>query len=327
MNKDLYVYNEQTLSFEKVKNPRKVRLIKMGSLIATAAIAITTSYLIFNGHIQSPTEKFLDAELSQMERHYSSLTDQVDILAEDLAGIHQKDGEVHRMIFGMAPIDSSMWEGGIGGHEKHKYITKYTNTDEIIEESIDKVDKLKRQLSLQKQSLDTLLIKAIERETKLASIPSIKPVQEDKLKRKIKHLSGYGFRIHPIHKVKKFHHGIDFTCPTGTAIQATGDGYIKKVEKRRSGFGKNVVIDHGFGFETLYAHMNDIDVKVGQKVKKGEKIGTVGSTGLSTAPHLHYEVRVKGKSVNPIDYCLDGLSSEEYRELVEKSAVENQSFD
>ena len=327
MNKDLYVYNAQTLSYEKVKNPRRIRLFKMSSMLVTAAIAITSGYLIFNGHIQSPKEKFLDTELAQMERHYHSLSTQFDLLSTELQDLHQKDGEVHRMIFGMSPIDSSMWEGGIGGHDKYKHITKYTSSTEIIETSLDKVDKLKRQLDLQKKSLDTLLLKAIERESKLAAIPSIKPVREDKLKRKLGHCSGYGFRIHPVHKVKKFHHGIDFTCKTGTAIQATGNGRVKKVEKRKSGYGKNVTIDHGFGFETLYAHMHTIDVKVGDKVEKGEKIGTVGSTGTSTAPHLHYEVRVKGKSVNPIDYCMDGLSSEEYRVLVEKSSVENQSFD
>ena len=151
--------------------------------------------------------------------------------------------------------------------------------------------------------------------------------QKLKLKRKVKHLSGYGIRLHPVHKVKKFHKGIDFTAPKGTAIQSTGNGKVVRVEKRRSGYGTNVIIDHGYGFTSLYAHMKTVNVKKGQRVSKGQKIGTVGSTGTSTAPHLHYEVRINGKAVNPIDYCLDGLSPEEYKELIEKATVENQSFD
>ncbi len=327
MKKDLYVYNEQTLSFEKVGSPRRVRLVKNAFLLCAIASISTVAYLIFNGNIQSPGEKFLVKELGQMERHYSALTSNFDELSSELYNIQLKDAEVHRMIFGMNPLDSAVWEGGIGGHDKYGYITKYTNSAEIIETSLSKVEKLKRQLDLQKKSLDTLYVKAMERESKLVSIPSIKPIQEDKLKRKIRHMSGFGFRIHPVHKVKKFHKGIDFTCPRGTAIQATGNGTVKKVEKRKSGYGNNVLIDHGFGFETLYAHMSDIEVKAGQKVTKGQRIGTVGSSGTSTAPHLHYEVRKHGKAVNPIDYCMDGLSSEEYHELVEKSAEENQSFD
>ena len=168
---------------------------------------------------------------------------------------------------------------------------------------------------------------AAKREVKLASIPSIKPVQEDKLKRKIQHLSGFGYRIHPILKVKKFHKGMDFTAPTGTPIQATGNGVVKRVERKKRGYGTNIIIDHGFGYETLYAHMHEVFVKKGEKVIRGQKIGTVGSTGTSTAPHLHYEVRINGKAVNPIDYCLDGLTPAEYQQLLEKSKIENQSFD
>jgi len=156
---------------------------------------------------------------------------------------------------------------------------------------------------------------------------TIKPVQEDKLKRKLRHMSGYGIRIHPVHKVNKFHKGIDFTAPKGTAIQATGNGVVKRVQKKKFGYGNNIIIDHGFGYTTLYAHMAELHVKRGDKVTKGQKIGTIGNTGTSTAPHLHYEVRINDRPVNPIDYCMDGLSPEEYKELVQRAATENQSFD
>ena len=167
----------------------------------------------------------------------------------------------------------------------------------------------------------------IERENLLNSTPSIKPVQQNKLARKLNYLSGYGMRIHPIYKIPKFHRGIDFTAPEGTKIQATGDGVIKRVEKKSTGYGLNVLIDHGHDYETLYAHMHEILVKEGQKVKKGEVIGLIGDTGTSTAPHLHYEVHYKGEAVNPIQYVMDGLSPEEYNQLVQKAAESNKSLD
>ena len=160
----------------------------------------------------------------------------------------------------------------------------------------------------------------------LASIPSIKPVRSDKLARSVKLLSGFGYRIHPIFKVRKMHAGIDFTAPRGTPIQATGNGKIIKAG-RGSGYGNRVIIDHGYGYQTLYAHMDRIDVKVGQTVTRGEKIGLVGNTGASTAPHCHYEVIYKGQKVNPIQFVLDGLSPEEYQELVNVASLENQSMD
>ena len=152
----------------------------------------------------------------------------------------------------------------------------------FITDAQDKVKKLEYKLNLQRNSLDTIYSLAKQREEKLASIPSIKPVQEDKLKRKLRHMSGYGIRIHPVHKVNKFHKGIDFTAPRGTAIQATGNGVVSRVQKRRIGYGNNVIIDHGFGYTTMYAHMKEIHVKKGDKVTKGQQIGTIGSTGTST---------------------------------------------
>nr|WP_262914121.1 M23 family metallopeptidase [Portibacter lacus] len=168
---------------------------------------------------------------------------------------------------------------------------------------------------------------ALARKEKLSSIPSIKPVREDKLKRNILKLSGFGYRLHPVHGVKKFHKGIDFTAPRGTAIISSGDGKVTRVENKTRGYGKNIIVDHGYGYTTLYGHLSEIDVKVGDKVTRGQVIGKIGSTGTSTAPHLHYEVRINGQAVNPIDFCMDGLSPEEYQQLVHKAAEENQSFD
>lgn len=327
MSRVKYVYNPKTLQYEKLSLTRKEIFVKTFgyglTIIFTAGLIFGIAYYYF----PTPKEKLLQREIDQMQYTYSLLSDEVRNLSTDLDGLHQKDQEVHRMIFGLPQIDSSVWLGGIGGTERHPFIASYDSSGDLLKSSLDEVDQLARKMNIQRASLEEIYALAVEREKKLASIPSIKPVQEGKLKRKIKHLSGFGYRIHPIHKVKKFHKGIDFTAPTGTAIQATGNGVIKRVEKKKRGYGVNVVIDHGFGYETLYAHMHEVFVKKGEKVTRGQKIGTIGNTGTSTAPHLHYEVRINGKAVNPIDYCMDGLSPSEYQELLKKSEVENQSFD
>lgn len=327
MRKEKYVYNNQTLQFEKLKLTTKEKLFRF---VGICCVFIFVSLGVFAAgykYLPTPMEKALDRELTQMEYHYSNLTSDFQEVAADVERLQQKDKDVHRMIFGMEPIDEAIWNGGIGGSKRYNHLEDFEKTGEMITESLSSVEKLKRKISLQSESLDSLFILAKSKEERLAAIPSIKPVQIDKLKRDVEHLSGYGIRLHPVHKVKKLHKGIDFTAPEGTAIQATGNGKVIRVEKRKSGYGNNVIIDHGYGFTSLYGHMKTVDVKKGMKVTKGQKIGTVGSTGTSTAPHLHYEVRINGKAVNPIDYCLDGLSPEEYKELIEKATVENQSFD
>ena len=327
MRKEKYVYNQQTLQFEKLKLTTKEKLIRFAGYFTAFVIVASGIFGLGYKYLPTPMEQALDRELTQMEYHYSNLTSDFQQIAADVERLQEKDKDVHRMIFGMDPIDDAIWNGGIGGSKRYNHLEDFEKTGEMITESLSSVAKLKRKISLQSESLDSLLMLAKSKEDRLASIPSIKPVQEDKLKRKVKSLSGYGIRLHPVHKVKKFHKGIDFTAPTGTAIQATGNGKVIRVEKKRIGYGTNVIIDHGYGFTSLYAHMKTVDVKKGMKVTKGQKIGTVGSTGTSTAPHLHYEVRINGKAVNPIDYCLDGLSPDEYKELIEKATIENQSFD
>ncbi len=175
--------------------------------------------------------------------------------------------------------------------------------------------------------MDELEKLAKNKETMLASIPAIKPVRKDKLNRNIRALSGFGMRMHPVYKRMKKHTGIDFSCPKGTPIQATGDGVVEAVYHKKTGYGTHVVINHGFGYKSLYGHMSVVDVKKGQKVKRGQVIGKVGSTGTSTAPHCHYEVHKNGIKINPINYCLDGLTPQEYQALANDASVVNQSFD
>lgn len=327
MRREKYVYNNQTLQYEKISFSLKQSMIRISGIFTFVIVAAGLMLLMVHKYIPTAKEITLEKELNNVKFNYTNVISDFDVLAVDLESLQQKDADINRLIFGMDPMDEGIWEGGTGGHDNNKYLSKINSSTELITTASKKLEKLKYKMKVQKESLDTIYKLALVKEKRLASIPSIKPVQEDKLKRKMNYLSGYGIRLHPVHKVKKLHKGIDFTAPRGTPIQATGNGKVIRVENRKNGYGKNVIIDHGFGYTTMYAHMSKVLVKLGEKVVKGQEIGKVGSTGTSTASHLHYEVRINNKAVNPIDYCLDGLTNEEYQELVDLSSMQNQSLD
>jgi len=327
MRKEKFIYNTQTLQYEKAVTPLRVKIIRTLGFALAVTLTSVVIISIANNFFPSPKEQAQQREIEQMEYHYSAMNNQIELMAKVLDNVQERDASVHRMLFGMDPIDKDVWNSGVGGHERYANLTKFKNTGDLLISTQEKVDKLKNQLSIQSQSLDKVQQLAADKEVMLPSVPAIKPIRSDKMKRNIRSMSGFGWRIHPIFKRRKMHTGIDFTCPSGTPIIATGDGKILKIEKRKSGYGKSVVIDHGYGYKTRYAHMSSIDVKRGEMVKRGQVIGAVGSTGTSTAPHLHYEVIHKGKKVDPIHYCMDGLSPKEYQELVDMAATGNQSFD
>ncbi|MCZ2100796.1 MAG: M23 family metallopeptidase [Chitinophagales bacterium] len=327
MKRVKYVYNEHTLKYEEHKLTRKEKVKRSVAFFSTVIITAVLLFVIAYQYFPTPKEKLLEKEREVSEFYLAQLQEEYDMLTNKIETLHVKDNEINRMILGANPIDESVWNGGIGGHNKYKGLENYNNVGALIVTNLKKVDELKLKIEIQKSSLDSLYKVAKTNEEKLASIPSIKPVKETSLKKEVKFLSGFGMRIHPIHKLKRFHKGIDFTAPKGTDIQATGNGRVVGVNKAGSGYGKNVMIDHGYGYKTLYAHMHSINVKEGQIVKKGQKIGLVGSTGASTGSHLHYEVWVNGSAVNPIDYCLDGLTPQEYQELVKRASTDNQSLD
>ncbi|MFK8105314.1 MAG: M23 family metallopeptidase [Saprospiraceae bacterium] len=327
MRKEKFVYNTQTLRYEKVVEPLRTKVLRLFGFLSAVLVAAFIIISITLKYFPSPKEKALIREFKQMEYMYMQLNNDVENLTKVLNNVQDRDASVHRLMFGMDPIDKNVWEGGIGGHNKYDKLTKYKRTGDLLYATLDKVGKLKQQMAVQSKSLDTILTLANDRETMLASMPAIKPIRSDKLSRNIRSLSGFGMRLHPIFKRKKRHTGIDFTSPKGTAVQATGNGKVHKVLNKRSGYGTHIIIDHGYGFKTLYAHLSAVDVKVGQKVVRGQVIGKVGSTGTSTAPHLHYEVILKGVKVNPIHYCMDGLTPKQYQELADMAAISNQSFD
>jgi len=327
MRKEKFVYNTQTLRYEKVVDPLRVKLLKFLGFICAVGVSAVIVISIVLAYFPSPKEKALLREIEQMKFQYMALNSDFDMMSKVLNNIHERDASVHRMIFGMEPVDQDVWNGGTGGSAKYNNLTKFKNSGELLISAKTEVDKIKNKLAVQSKSLDEITALAKDRENMWASIPAIKPVRSDKLKRNIHRLSGFGMRMHPIFKRHRMHKGIDFTCPKGTPIQATGNGKVIKVAKLKSGYGTHVIIDHGYGYKTLYAHMSKIDVKKGQQVQRGQVIGEVGSTGTSTAAHLHYEVIHRGNKVNPIHYCMDGLTPKEYQELANMASVTNQSFD
>lgn len=326
MGKEKFTYNAQTLQYEKVKEPLGVKLVRIFSFLCTAALTAFLFTLILHRYFPSPREKALLSEIEVLKAEYQELDGVVSIFKKELEHLRKRDSYAHRMVFGMDPIDEGVWEGGVGGHDQYGEYLELKNSGSLIATTKQKVDKLKRQMVMQSKSLDTIINMAMEKEKMYASIPSIKPVRSDKLKRHTRLLSGFGWRIHPIYKVPKFHHGIDFSAPTGTPIQATGDGVVVRANTSAS-FGKVVEVDHGYGYKTRYAHMNKISVKKGQAVKRGQELGLIGNTGRSKGAHLHYEIHFKGKPIDPINHCLDGLSPQEYEQLVNAAQVVNQSFD
>ncbi len=322
-----YYYNPQTLQYEIVAPSLGHRLKKVGVFILSVLSVTGMLFWGMDQIIDTPGEIALKKEVGQMKSMYAQMQDEVNLMQKVVNNLRERDAGVYRTLFGMEPIDDNMWKGGIGGHDPASNIIPYKHSDKLLASAQEKVNKLKRQMYLQSITMDTLETLTKNRELLLASIPSIKPVREDKLKRKVQYLSGFGMRPHPILKVVKMHKGIDFTAPKGTDIQSTGDGVVDRILHKKYGYGNYVIINHGHGYETLYGHMSKVLVKKGQKVKRGQIIGKVGSTGTSTAPHCHYEVHYKGRPVNPIYYVMDGLTPDEYQELVKKAAVANQSFD
>jgi biotin carboxyl carrier protein len=327
MKKEKFVYNPKSLTFERYSpsaSLRAKRILALFILVLLCAGGLT--YIQFE-YMPSAKELALSREVEQMKIKYSAVNEQLGMMSKVLDNIQERDANVHRMVFGMDPIDGDIWNAGIGGHERYTELTNYKNSGELLINTLEKADKLARQITVQSRSLDELEEIASEKEKYLNAIPAIKPVRSDRLARKMTYLSGYGVRIHPIHKIPKMHYGIDFTAPKGTTVRATGDGKVVRIKRNKSGYGNSIMIDHGYAFTSFYAHLQDIGVKVGQKVKKGEQIGTIGNTGTSTAPHLHYEIRYKGNHVNPIHYCMDGLTPQEYEEMVKMASEANKSFD
>ena len=323
MQKFKYKYNPKTVKYEKVKLNWKDKFLRFFTyFMATIVIAIAYN-LAFGIFFDTPKEKGLKRENKQLKLQYQILNKRFDLVEKTLHDLQQRDNNIYRVIFETDPIPSSVRKAGFGGAERYQKLKQLKNS-EVVVKTAQRLDRLSKQLYVQSRSYDQIIDLADNKEEMLSSIPAIMPVSNEDLTRTA---SGYGWRIHPIYKIKKFHEGMDFTAPTGTEVYATGDGVVETVKSSYRGYGKRVVIDHGFGYKTRYAHLTEFNVRRGQKVKRGDVIGYIGSTGLSTAPHLHYEVQKSEDKINPVHYYFNDLTPEQYEKMIFISRNSGQSFD
>ena len=323
MAKIKYYYDTKTLSYKPIKlnSSEKIRgyfIFFLSSILLSFFIL-----MIFYQFFDSPKEKRLKLEIQNLTSQYEVINNDMQQVETVLDEIQERDDNIYRVIFEADPIPTSIRKQGFGGVNRYEKLLGLSNSELMINTS-KKIDQLTKQLYLQSKSFDEVIDLAKNKSNMLASIPAIQPVANKDLKRMA---SGYGYRIHPIYKTRKMHYGMDFSAKTGTEIYSTGDGVVSKVKRSKRGYGNYVKINHGFGYETLYAHMSKYIVKRGQKVKRGEVIGYVGNSGISTAPHLHYEVRKDNKKINPMNFYYNDLSPEEYEKMLEISLQSNQSLD
>ena len=319
-----YTYDPKSDTFMEIKsNPKRITL-KALAYIFSVAVTAFAFYFIFSYYLPSPRETALMQRMEELKQRYNDLNDEVNTMTAVLDNIKERDADVYELLLGSQPVDEHIWNGGIGGHD----IEGEAISDDVSLKALtNAIEEMERKIVLHSKYLDDVEKIAAEETEKRQSIPSIRPIQTSKSDKYVHLLSGFGMRDHPVHKVKRMHKGIDFPAKRGTPIVATGNGRIVEIKRKRTGYGRSVLIDHGFGYKTLYAHLDKINVKVGEKVNRGEQIGTIGRTGTATAPHVHYEVHKNGQAINPINYCMDGLSPEEYNTLLEAACQHNHSFD
>jgi murein DD-endopeptidase MepM/ murein hydrolase activator NlpD len=319
-----YYYDTETCKYERVKTRTSdVVLNALGLLSLTVAMAVGL-LILYSNYFESPKELILQNEVKELEFYYDKMTKEVESLSAILENVEHRDDNIYRVVLGAEPIEKSIRHAGVGGVDRYADLKeKDFSRKEIVLSLNEKVDQLRRKIYIESKSQDEVVLLAEKKEKLYAAIPAIQPISNKQL---VAIASGFGWRTHPIYKVKKMHTGIDFAASIGTPIYATADGTVAVAEVKFSGYGKMVEIDHGFGYRTRYAHMHDFKVHLGQSVKRGDLIGFVGNTGLSTAPHLHYEVFIKGAQVDPVHYFYNDLSAAEYEKVLELSSIENQSL-
>ena len=303
MNKIKYRFNPESLKFDKVRIGVRKTIVKAFTFF-TATLALTVVYyLIYVQFFHTPKERILYREIDQMTENYSGLTEKLQLIEDVLADIQQRDSNIYRTIFESEPVPQAVMRAGFGGINRYEALEGYSNS-ELMVETTRRTEVLLSQLRVQSRLMDAMLEKAKEKSEQLKFLPAIQPIENKDLTHTA---AGFGIRMHPFYRIKSFHDGMDFAAPIGTPVRATGDGRVAETQKNGAQ-GVKVAIDHGYGYMTVYAHLEKFTVKTGQKVTRGEIIGTVGTSGVSTAPHLHYEVHKNGKPVNPINYFFNELT-------------------
>jgi len=323
MPRTKYKFNPESLSFDKVRLGARQLLLRALVFFTGSLLIAFVYWIIFATFFDSPREKALKREVEQLLVQYDLIHREMGNVEQILDNLQETDDNLYRTIFGAEPIASTWRKGGAGGVNRYKALEGYNNSDLVIE-TASRLDRIRRKIYVQLKSFDDLVILAREKEDMLRCIPAILPVSNRDLTRTA---SGYGLRIHPYYKISRFHYGMDFTAPMGTDVYATGDGVIADVVSDRRGLGNHIVIDHGFGYTSVYAHLERFNVRKGQKVSRGDVIAFVGNTGMSLAAHLHYEIKINGVNVDPVNYYFNDLSAEEYEKMIEIASRTGQSFD
>lgn len=325
MSKVKYYYDPDTLSYRKIepvksKRYRNIGFFFLGSLIF-GFLGLTL--LLNTNLINTPRELSLSREVKNYELQFELLNKKMEQIEDVLANIEDRDNNIYRLYFEANPIPEEQRRAGFGGINRYKSLEGFNNSEMVIA-TTQRLDIIKKQMAIQSKSLDEITKLAEEKEKLLMSIPAIQPINNEDLTRMA---SGYGWRSDPFTKARKMHYGMDFTAPKGTPIYASGDGKVTRADNNSSGYGKHIRIEHGYGYLSLYAHLSSYNVKKGQKVKRGDLIGFVGSTGRSEAPHLHYEVWKEKDRINPINFYYGSLSPEEFENMLKYANQENQSLD
>ena len=325
MSKTKYYFDSDNLEFVPIKNTLGNRIYRLSLFLISSVIfgAFITVILFNTDFVNTPKEIVQEREIDNYELQLKVLNKKLEQVESTLANIEKRDNNLYRAYFEASPIPEDQRKAGFGGINRYDYLEGFESSDLIVN-TTERLDILTKELVIQSKSLDEIELLAKNKESLLSSIPSIQPVKSSDLRRMA---SGYGYRIDPFTKARRMHFGMDFSAPRGTPIYATGDGTVTRADSRAAGFGKHVRIDHGFGYVTIYAHMDRYVVVKGDKVKRGDLIGYVGSSGRSVAPHLHYEIVKDGVKINPINFYSGSLSPAEFEELVKVASQENQSLD
>lgn len=318
-----YKFNPDSLSFDRIRLGFWGWIWRFFKYFFAGLIVTIAYMVVFSKFFSSPREKMLMRENEQMQLQYEIMQEKLKQVDEVLTDLQQRDDNLYRTIFEAEPISRSIREGGFGGVNRYAEMEGYENSDLVIN-TAKKLDQLMRKTYVQSKSYDHVIALAKDKEEMLSCIPAIQPLTNKDLTRTS---SGWGYRIHPIYKIKVFHYGIDFVSIIGTEIYATGNGVIERTDRSPRGYGNSVIIDHGFGYKTLYAHMSGFNVREGQRVKRGDVIGYLGNTGMSTGPHLHYEVIKNREKVNPMNYFYNDLTPEQYDMMIAISSNTGQTFD
>lgn len=318
-----YIFNQLTQNFEVLETSKWQAVLRFLLIfLAILGIAFLFAVLLFT-FFKSPKEKMQARELEYMKLQYEILNDKLDNMEVLLTDMEQRDNNLYRVIFEADPIPDLKRKTGFYSPNRYDNLYGYVNSNMVVGAS-RKLDRIKSELYNQSVSYDELFEMARNKSDMLSHIPAIFPLKEVE----IKYVSSFfGNRPDPIYKVTKFHRGMDFTAPLGTEVYATGDGVVNEVDRSLWGYGNLVSIDHGYGYETRYAHLQSFVVRKGQKVKRGQLIGFVGNSGKTTGVHLHYEVRKNGEPINPINFFFNDLTSAEYELILERSTLPTQTLD